>query len=120
MAEFRALVEMTTNNYQDLIDLMQEASSSIEQELSGVVAWETFGDEETGTVLIHEVFVDEDAAETYEEFMESKGFPERAFELLNSARVLILDPVTRPSWTEVAARPSSLCLRPISAFRRGK
>ena len=42
----------------------------------------------------------------------------RAYELFTSARVLTLDPISKPTWTAIAARPSSHRLLPISGFRR--
>ncbi len=62
-----------------LVALFREVSLSIERHLSGAVAWEAFGDEATGTVLIQEVFRREDDADAYEEHMESNGFIARAY-----------------------------------------
>ena len=119
MGEFRVVMEVTTDNDEGLVALFREVSLSIERHLSGAVAWEAFGDEATGTVLIQEVFRSEDDADAYEEHMESNGFIARAYELFTSARVLTLDPISKPTWTAIAARPSSHRLLPISGFRRG-
>ncbi len=118
MGEFRVVMEVTTNTYGKLVELLREASTSIEQRIPGTVAWEVFGDEATGRVLIVEEFQNEDAADAYEKLMESSGFVERAYDLFTSARVLILNPVTQSIWSEIAARPTSHCLLPISGFRR--
>ena len=118
MGDFRVVVEVTTDKYQELGELLREASASIEQQISGAMAWEAFGDETTGRVLILEEFQSEDAANAYEQLMESEGFVERAFDLFTSARTLILNPVEQPVWSEIAARPTSHCLLPVSGFRR--
>jgi hypothetical protein len=119
MGEFRVLMEVTTDNYEGLVVLFREVSLSIERHLSGAVAWEAFGDEATGTVPIQEVFRSEDDADAYEKHMESNAFIARAYELFTSARVLTLGSISKPTWTAIAARPSSHRLSPNSGIRRG-
>lgn len=111
-------MEATTNDYEGLAELFEEASASIEQHVPGAVAWEVFGDPTTGRFLLQEEFEDEDAADAYEQLMESHGFIDRAYDLFTSARVWILSPVTQPIWSEIAARPSSHRLAPVTGFHR--
>lgn len=118
MSGFRVVMEATTDDYEKLVELLREASALIEQHIPGAVAWEVFGDEANRRVLILEEFESEDAADAYEQLMESRGLIERAYELFTSARVFILNPVTHPIWSEIATRATSHILLPISGFRR--
>jgi quinol monooxygenase YgiN len=116
--EFRVVMEVTTDDYEDLIELFREAAAAVREDIPGAVAWEVFGDETAGRALVFEEFQSEDAANAYEQLMESKGFIERAYGLFTSARVFILSAVDQPIWSEIAARPTSHCLLPVSGFRR--
>lgn len=118
VSEFRVVMEVTTDDYEGLIELFSEAAAAIEQDIPRAVAWEVFGDETAGRALIIEEFESEDAANAYEQLMESKGLRERAYGLFTSARALILSPVGQTIWSEIASRPTSHCLLPVSGFRR--
>ncbi len=79
------------------------------------VAWEAFGDEATGTMLIQEVFRSEDDADAYEQHMESNGFIARAYDLFTSARVLTLDPIAK---TDLDRNRSTAVVSPPVAYLR--
>lgn len=96
MSAFRVVMEVTADDYEDLLELFREAAAAIKQKIPGAVAWEVFGDETTGRALIFEEFQSEEAANAYEQLMESKGFIEQAYGMFTSARVFILSPVDQP------------------------
>ena len=118
MSLFRVVMEVTTDDFDGLMDLFAEATASLEEHLPGTLAWETFADEASGKVLIYEVHRDESAANAYEHHMDSQGFVARAFELFTSARVIILSPVHESIWSAIAARPTSEVLLPRAGFSR--
>ena len=115
---FRVVMEVTTDDVGALGELFAEVVPSLEEHLPGTLAWETFVDEASGRVLVYEVHQDEEAADVYEAFMTSEGFAERAYALLTSGRVWILNPVVGPTWSGIADESTSQVLAPAVGFSR--
>ena len=118
MSLFRVVMEVTTDDIEGLTRLFAEVTRSLKTHLPGTLAWETFVDESSGRALVYQVHQNEEAADAYEEHMASEGFVAKAFELLTSSRVILLNPVEQDTWTGIAERPTSVVLSPSFGFSR--
>ena len=116
--ESRSVFEWTTNDYAAVVDLAIRMSDYIEANEPDTLAFEWFGDEETGKVVWYQVYKDDEAFLTHAQNMVEAGFRSEAQQLLTYQRALLLTPLTRPQTKEMASELGAEQLEPISGVVR--
>lgn len=116
--ESRAIVEWSTDVYEAVVDLAKRVCEYIEANEPDTLAFEWFGDEETGKVIWYQVYSNDEAFLKHAQNMKDSGLADEASGLMTQTRLVLLTPPTHPHTIEMAGQAGAEQLRPIEGIVR--
>lgn len=118
MGVSRSLAEWTTDDYESTVDLARRMSDYIDGNEPDTLAFEWFGDEESGHVLWYQEYRDDEAFLTHAQNMVEQGFRDEVFQVLAFERVVLLTPANHPQVKEMVQQSGFVELQDIAGVVR--
>lgn len=113
-----SVIEWTTNDYQAVVDLAGRISDYVEANKPDTLAFEWFGDENTGKVVWYQIYVNDEAFLRHAQNMNEAGFANEVGQLLTQDRVLLLMAPTLPETEQMAEQIGAEVLERIAGVVR--
>ncbi|HEX6299298.1 MAG TPA: hypothetical protein VF148_02390 [Acidimicrobiia bacterium] len=114
----RSIVEWTTDDFPSVVALAERMSDYVEANEPETLAFEWFGNENTGKVVWYQVYANDEAFLTHARNMIEAGFRVEAQQLLTQDRLLLLTPLTHPRTREMARQVGAEQVVPIRGVIR--
>lgn len=95
MSEVRLIAIGRVKDYQATVDVVHTVAE-LAAELRGVLVWEAFIDEATGTLILNEMFASDAALAEYEETVSQRGLRPVIGAAMDLERLMVLSPIENP------------------------
>ena len=118
MNEVRVLVQGTTRDLAAFSAYMKREAALIEENEPGTLRMEIFGDESTGAVVVHEVYLDADAFMKHTESLMEGPRMQEFLQLFEPRRFTFLTPIDDDRVRGIAEQLNAVQASEIAGFSR--